>query len=368
MASRLFFMVFLSWSALALEACSHPSEALSPEPGPPVKSLDLLQFLYAPKAIKIGLVASRDLNLTDGVPAALSLCLYQLSDLKWFQGNLSSPKGLSELLSCPGVTAGETVPPGVVGAQRLLIQPGETQDLSLDRLAGARQVGVVGGFSSLTAPGVAGFLLIPVHENKKWIFANTYEIQDLNAWLLLRSQSLAFFPKREQDLKVQAEKYADKDPKGEPAPVVCPPSVCPAAVPAAPAKTVVPTMTAPPSSGSSLTPTSGAMKPGVASPPSLGSTLTPTSGAVEPGVVPPPPLGSTLTPNSGESESGVASTPAADAPPNSAGHLAPDSGSRATNEPVKSTRSLQTSSLTRTQSSGRNKVLGVFSALYGEAA
>ncbi|MDR2140541.1 MAG: type VI secretion lipoprotein TssJ [Deltaproteobacteria bacterium] len=269
---RGFLWVFL---ALALGACSHPSEALSPDPGPPVKSLDLLQFLYAPKAIKIGLVASRDLNLTDGVPAALSLCLYQLSDLKWFQGNLSSPKGLVELLSCPGVTAGETVPPGVVGAQRLLIQPGETQNLSLDRLAGARQVGVVGGFSSLTAPGVAGFLLIPVHENKKWIFANTSEFQDLNAWRLLRSQSLAFFPKQERDLKVGAEKYADKDPKGEPAPQVCPPASCPAPGSPAGAGPASGTAPAPPAPAASPSP-----KP---EPPGSGRSLSGPGGVKEAG-------------------------------------------------------------------------------------
>jgi hypothetical protein len=73
-------------------------------------------------------------------------------------------------------------------------------------------------------------LLIPVHENKKLIFANTYEIQPLSAWLLLRSQSLVFFPREKNDLNVPAETYAEKDPGGTPAPI-CPPLACQPAAP-----------------------------------------------------------------------------------------------------------------------------------------
>jgi hypothetical protein len=69
-------------------------------------------------------------------------------------------------------------------------------------------------------------LLIPVHENKKLIFANTYEIQELSAWLLLRSQALVFFPKAARDLKARAASYSEKDPTATPAAAVCPPSNC----------------------------------------------------------------------------------------------------------------------------------------------
>jgi hypothetical protein len=188
-------------------------------------------------------IASRNLNVTQGVPASLSLCLYQLSDLAAFASNAQTVQGLGQLLACsPSAQpqAGQpTSPPdpglkGMVGATRLFFQPGETRDLTLDRLDQTKYVAVAGGYSSMPTHGGTGFLLIPVHENKKLIFANTFQLQELDAWLLLNSQSLEFFPKLEQDLKASAADFADKPPQApQPTPGLCPPSACdPAAEPA----------------------------------------------------------------------------------------------------------------------------------------
>lgn len=202
---------------MALASCgSKPSAALIPTIGPPVKNLADLQYLFQPGAIEIGLVAATNLNTTGSVPAALTICLYQLSDTKWFKANTNSPQGLRQLLDCQGSEAGQTPQPEVILAARYLIQPGETRDLSLDRLGGTKFLGVVGGFSSLPSANATGLLVIPVHENKKLIFSNTFELENLAAWLLLYNQSLVFFPKSQNDLKVSASHFSQIEPPPTP--------------------------------------------------------------------------------------------------------------------------------------------------------
>jgi predicted component of type VI protein secretion system len=206
-----FFIVALASAMVVFSGCGNKkSEALAPPPGPAAKSLDQLQFDYAPGAVKIGLIADNNLNLTSNVPAALSICLYQLSDLSWFKTNMSTAQGLSQLLDCA------SGPAGLVSAARYLIQPGQTQDLVIDRLAGTKYIAIAGGFSTLPAQGGAAYLLVPIHENKKWFFANTYETQELNACLLLKSQNLSFFPKLDSDLKFSAVDFKNTEPQGQP--------------------------------------------------------------------------------------------------------------------------------------------------------
>ncbi|MDR3203629.1 MAG: type VI secretion lipoprotein TssJ [Deltaproteobacteria bacterium] len=195
--------IFLFMLLTFLLSCGpKKNPALAPEAGPPVKSLDQLQYIFSPGAVKIGLIASPDLNSTLSTPAALSLCLYQLSDMAWFTANMSTAQGLAQLSDCQGSDK------GLVGATRHLIQPGETKDLVIDRLGGTKYIAVAGGYSALPPQSGAAYLLIPVHENKKLIFANTYEIEELNAWLLLERQSLAFFPKTKEQIHQSASLYA----------------------------------------------------------------------------------------------------------------------------------------------------------------
>jgi predicted component of type VI protein secretion system len=158
-----------------------------------VESPDQLVWAYAPGAIKISVAADDDLNLTGGLPAGLSFCLYQLSDNAWFLANSATGQGLGEILLCDGGK------PGEVSATRYLVQPGQKEDLVIDRLAGAKYVAVAGGYSSMPAQSGAGILPVPVIEKKNAVFANTFTIEELDAWLLLKAQTLQFFPKSEED-------------------------------------------------------------------------------------------------------------------------------------------------------------------------
>jgi hypothetical protein len=112
----------------------------------------------------------------------------------------------------------------------VLLQPGESKDLSLDRMGGAKFVGVAGGYSSLTAPGGAAFLAVPYVMHRKLIVSNTYELVEMRAWLLLKSQSLVFFLKDQESYDRKTSDY--KPPEKPEPPPYCP--VCPAAPQAPP--------------------------------------------------------------------------------------------------------------------------------------
>jgi hypothetical protein len=187
------------------------SAALAPPPDKPVKQLSELHYAFGPGAIKIGLIASQDLNKTENVPAALSLCLLQLSDLSAFTANSKTQMELTALLNCDNSLA------GTISAMRYLIQPSTSRDLVIDRLEQTKYIAAVGGFSTLPVPNASAFLLIPVHENKKLIFSNTFQIEELNAWLLLGEQNLELFPKLEADLKYSAADFV-KQPQVDPKP------------------------------------------------------------------------------------------------------------------------------------------------------
>ncbi|MDR1546119.1 MAG: type VI secretion lipoprotein TssJ [Deltaproteobacteria bacterium] len=230
--------VVLAALALWSAGCGGKSDSpTTPPPSPPVKSPDQLGWSYSPRGIRIGLIADVDLNWTENVPAALSLCLYQLSDLTWFSGNMSSSQGLRDLADCqaaPAAGAAPSAPPaGLVSATRLLIQPGQVQDLVFDRLNGTKFVAVAGGYSTLPAQGGAAYISVPIHENKKWFFANTFEIEELIAWLLLKKQSLAFFYKTEKDANRSAGEFATKPaPSADSSQAAKPSAPDPAASPA----------------------------------------------------------------------------------------------------------------------------------------
>jgi predicted component of type VI protein secretion system len=167
-----------------------------------------VDFSFTPKAITIGVLADKDLNFTGSGPASLSLCLYQLSDPSWFEVNMKSSEGLASLNACPPKESQGSLPiRGLITAERRFFQPGQRADLIMDRQPGTKFIGVAGGYSSLPASGGAAYLPIPIRENKKLIRRDTFEAEELRAWLLLKSQFLSFFVKSESDYELLAEDF-----------------------------------------------------------------------------------------------------------------------------------------------------------------
>lgn len=105
-------------------------------------------------AILLRVESLKSLNAFDNAPKALQMKVFQLSDAKAFLQAAKSTSGLRHLL----VT--EQIDPAIVGMDRLIVLPGVSQSLSLDRQEGARYIGIILGYASLKQDKI--FRLIPI--------------------------------------------------------------------------------------------------------------------------------------------------------------------------------------------------------------
>lgn len=105
-------------------------------------------------AIILRVESVKSLNAFDNAPKALQMKVFQLSDPKAFLQAAKSASGLKHLLTT------EQIDPAVLGMERLIVLPGVSQSVSLDRLEGARYIGIVLGYASLKQEQI--FRLIPL--------------------------------------------------------------------------------------------------------------------------------------------------------------------------------------------------------------
>ena len=141
---------------LVLLVCSCASKQLPP-PGSE----------YEEGAIKIHVEADPQLNLSDGKPHTLLVCLYQLKDPNAFNQLASDQEGLYRLLECNLFDA------SVAGAKKLIIQPGQDTTFNLDRAEGARYVAVAAGYYLIQRERMVRLYEIPVVIEKKGIIRRT---------------------------------------------------------------------------------------------------------------------------------------------------------------------------------------------------
>ena len=139
LGTRLLLILGLSAGALTLSC--------APPPGPPKAE-------FAPSALKFHLTAAPGLNTYDGRPHPLVLCVYQLTSPSAFEDRLQEPGGPNRLLLC------EAFDPTVSGRKRVIVQPGETKDVVMDRAEGTRYVGIIAGYYE-RRPG-AFYRVVPV--------------------------------------------------------------------------------------------------------------------------------------------------------------------------------------------------------------
>ena len=90
--------------------------------------------------ISVTLTGSKDLNTFNNQPHTLVLVLYQLSQSGVFSQFLETPEGKAKLL------AGDSFDATVLARRRLVLQPGEAQQVILDRVDGAKYLGAVAGY------------------------------------------------------------------------------------------------------------------------------------------------------------------------------------------------------------------------------
>lgn len=122
------------------------------------------EWTYEPEAIKIHLKADPKLNFDEGVAHTLVVCLYQLKDPNAFNQLSQDMDGISNLLQCALFDT------GVATAKRLIVNPGQSVDLTMDRAEGAKYVAVVAGYYTLEKDRMIRLYDIPVVvETKGWI-------------------------------------------------------------------------------------------------------------------------------------------------------------------------------------------------------
>jgi len=133
--------------------CSCASQPVSPP-----------EWRYEQEAIDIHVKADSQLNLYEGMPHTLLMCVYQLKDPNAFNQLTEDDDGLYKLLECSRFDG------SVAGSKRLIIHPGQNLTFALDRAEGGKYVAVVAGYYLLQKEGMTRLFDVPVIVDKEgWI-------------------------------------------------------------------------------------------------------------------------------------------------------------------------------------------------------
>lgn len=119
------------------------------------------QFVYEQEAIEVHIKADPQLNLYDGLPHTLLLCVYQLREPNAFNQLSDQPGGIYTLLECAPFD------PSVTAAKRLIVHPDQDVKYLLDRAEGTRFLSIVAGYYGLQKGNILRFYDIPVIEERQ---------------------------------------------------------------------------------------------------------------------------------------------------------------------------------------------------------
>jgi len=125
------------------------------------------KYVYEKDAINLRLKADPQLNLYQGNPYTLVLCVYQLTTPNAFHGLTKDQVGLSKLLEC------NRFDPSVASFKTLIIHPGRELIEILDRAEGAQYVAVVAGYYHLQKDHVVRLFEVPVIEEVQGVIRRT---------------------------------------------------------------------------------------------------------------------------------------------------------------------------------------------------
>jgi type VI secretion system VasD/TssJ family lipoprotein len=125
------------------------------------------EWRYEKEAIHVSLSADPLLNLYDGAPHTLHICVHQLKDPNAFLQLADDEEGLYSLLECSRFDA------SVISHKSLSIQPGQDATFVLDRAQGAKYVTVVAGYYWLQKEGMMRLFDVPVIIEKKGLIRRT---------------------------------------------------------------------------------------------------------------------------------------------------------------------------------------------------
>jgi type VI secretion system VasD/TssJ family lipoprotein len=144
------------------------------------------QWQYEKEAIKLHIKADPKLNLEEGTPHTLYVCVYQLKDPNAFNQLAGDNDGIYNLLECGLFDS------AVATSKKLIARPGQDMNFVLDRAEGAKYLAVVAGYFTLRKDRMIRLFDIPVVVEEKGVF-NRKRIQKpglLNIELILGPQQI----------------------------------------------------------------------------------------------------------------------------------------------------------------------------------
>jgi len=124
------------------------------------------EWFFEEDAISINFKADSKLNIYEGSPHPLSLCIYQLKEPGHIKTILTS-EDLTKLIDCRVYT------PNVVDSKRYTINPGQDLQVSMDRELGVKLVAIVAGYFMAPPEEIINFFDIPVVVERRALFRNT---------------------------------------------------------------------------------------------------------------------------------------------------------------------------------------------------
>lgn len=107
-------------------------------------------------AINLHVFADDQLNLNEGTPHTLLVCIYQLKDPNEFNHLAGYREGLYQLLDCGHYDS------SVATASRLIAHPGQDRHFVFDRAEGARYLAIVAGYYTIQKEYIIRLTDLPV--------------------------------------------------------------------------------------------------------------------------------------------------------------------------------------------------------------
>ncbi len=137
---RLSIHVALFISVLTLFGCSSTGGSGGAGRAPAGLEKPPSSIPYEKESLVLNIKSDPQLNLYQGGPHTLALCVYQLRDPNAFNQMAEERNGFSKLMDC------ERFDPTVLQSKRLSIQPASERQYLMDRAEGARYLGIVAGY------------------------------------------------------------------------------------------------------------------------------------------------------------------------------------------------------------------------------
>lgn len=144
------------------------------------------EWPYKKNGIRLIFIADSNLNFSDGIAHTLHICFYQLRDPNAFNQLTSDHDGLLQLLEC------FLFDPGVTSFKELMVQPGQTLSVALDRAEGSKYVGIATGYDKIEKERMIIFRQIPVVVKRKGLmwWKKYAEPDDLHLKIKLGSRQI----------------------------------------------------------------------------------------------------------------------------------------------------------------------------------